>query len=123
MVQHGASTLPNDLFGEFPKHKTLEIHLATGLQNIVFDNLPQNLKDEIYGWLNNNHQAEWNKALSHEQNIYKTRKKALANFKSKLWNLSIPEKQPILKNLEKELEIIFQKLNIVETREVLEKYI
>ncbi|WP_052569230.1 hypothetical protein [Ktedonobacter racemifer] len=30
VVQHGASTLPNELFDQFPRHQTLEIHLATG---------------------------------------------------------------------------------------------
>ena len=115
--------MPIELFDQFPKHKTLEVHLATGLQNIVFDSLPKELRAEIYAWLDSNHPAEWDEGLSHEQNIYKTRKKALVNFKSKLWNLSALEKQPILENLEKELEIIFEKLNIVGTREVLEKYI
>jgi hypothetical protein len=85
--------------------------------------MSQSLREEIYGWLDSNHQAEWDDALSHEQNIYKTRKKALANFKSKLWNLSVTEKQPILENLEKELEIIFEKLNVSGTREILEKHI
>ncbi|OLC79681.1 MAG: aldolase, partial [Gemmatimonadetes bacterium 13_1_40CM_4_69_8] len=36
-VQHGASTLPPDAFGHFPKCEAIEIHLATNFQNIVFD--------------------------------------------------------------------------------------
>src|SRR5687767_15175761 len=36
-VQHGASTLPADAFGNFPRIETAEIHLATNFQNIVFD--------------------------------------------------------------------------------------
>ena len=36
-VQHGASTLPDESFGEFPKHGCVEIHLATGFQNAIFD--------------------------------------------------------------------------------------
>ena len=41
-VQHGASTLPDDLFNKFPEVKTLEIHLATGFQNIVY---------QVAGWM------------------------------------------------------------------------
>jgi len=36
-VQHGASTLPSELFGEFPKRGACEIHLATEFQNMIFD--------------------------------------------------------------------------------------
>jgi fructose/tagatose bisphosphate aldolase len=36
-VQHGASTLPSNAFGNFPRIETCEIHLATNFQNIVFD--------------------------------------------------------------------------------------
>ncbi len=123
VVQHGASTLPNDLFGEFPKHKTLEIHLATGFQNIVFDNMPNDLREEIYAWLDENHQAEWDGALSREQNIYKTRKRALGPFKKKLWELSDKEKQPIIENLEKQLTFLFEKLNVFNTKQTLEQYV
>ena len=36
-VQHGASTLPEEAFHHFPEHGTAEIHLATGFQNILYD--------------------------------------------------------------------------------------
>ena len=36
-VQHGASTLPDELFHRFPKVETAEIHLATGFQNALYD--------------------------------------------------------------------------------------
>jgi len=58
-VQHGASTLSNELFNHFPKNNALEIHLATGFQNIVYDNIPVGLKKEIYQWLKENCQDEW----------------------------------------------------------------
>ena len=45
-VQHGASTLPSNAFGNFPRIETAEIHLATNFQNIVFDHprLPADLQ-------------------------------------------------------------------------------
>jgi fructose/tagatose bisphosphate aldolase len=39
-VQHGASTLPPTAFNKFPEIGTVEIHLATNFQNIIYDNLP-----------------------------------------------------------------------------------
>ena len=45
-VQHGASTLPDELFDRFPEVETAEIHLATGFQNMLFDHpaFPAELK-------------------------------------------------------------------------------
>src|SRR3990167_431755 len=51
-VQHGASTLPEDLFYKFSQINILEIHLATGFQNTVYDNLPVALKEKMYEWIN-----------------------------------------------------------------------
>src|SRR4029078_5296967 len=36
-VQHGASTLPDELFHRFPAVEAAEIHLATGFQNALFE--------------------------------------------------------------------------------------
>ena len=36
-VQHGASTLPDELFHRFPAVETAEIHLATGFQNTLYE--------------------------------------------------------------------------------------
>src|SRR5690606_3900669 len=44
-VQHGASTLPAEAFGRFPEVETAEIHLATGFQNLLFDHLPDDLRE------------------------------------------------------------------------------
>src|SRR5262249_10257246 len=51
-VQHGASTLPAEAFGEFPKVGTMEVHLATEFQNIALDggHFPADLKEEVRKW-------------------------------------------------------------------------
>src|SRR5207248_9107221 len=46
-VQHGASTLPDTAFDNFPKRETAEIHLATNFQNMLYDHLPEPLRAEI----------------------------------------------------------------------------
>lgn len=86
-VQHGASTLPDDAFHNFPRTETAEIHLATNFQNMLYDHLPQALRDEIYAWLRENAKDERKSTDSDEQFFYKTRKKALGPFKASLWAL------------------------------------
>ncbi|MEO6486405.1 MAG: class II fructose-bisphosphate aldolase [Thermoanaerobaculia bacterium] len=48
-VQHGASTLPETVFNKFPESTAVEIHLATGFQNMVLDapSLPNEMKEAI----------------------------------------------------------------------------
>jgi fructose-bisphosphate aldolase, class II len=83
-VQHGASTLPDTAFGNFPQTETAEIHLATNFQNMLFDHLPESLREEIYTWLDDNAKDERKATDSDEQFYYKTRKKALGPFKRQL---------------------------------------
>ncbi len=122
-VQHGASTLPNDLFDKFVTAGTLEIHLATGFQNIVYDNLPSDLKETMYRWISDTLQSEREKGWSDDQFMYKTRKKALGPFKKELWFLGKEEKTPILEKLEAQFNLLFEKLNVVNTKNVVGKYI
>src|SRR6266568_2163299 len=88
-VQHGASTLPHDAFGNFPKCEAIEIHLATNFQTIVLDHpaLPAPLKKEIAEWVKVECKDEWKKGDTEEQFLYKSRKKAIGPFKRKLWDL------------------------------------
>jgi fructose/tagatose bisphosphate aldolase len=87
-VQHGASTLPDGAFNNFPKCETAEIHLATGFQNMLYDGMPSALREEIYAWLRTNAADERKPKDSEEQFLYKTRKKALGPFKRQLWDLA-----------------------------------
>src|SRR5262249_45845442 len=87
-VQHGASTLPDAAFHNFPKRETAEIHLATNFQNMLFDLIPAELRGEIYSGLSENAKDEGKSTDSDEQFCYKTRKKALGPFKQRLWNVT-----------------------------------
>lgn len=122
-VQHGASTLPLSAFDHFVENLTLEIHLATGLQNIVYDTMPVNLKEEMYVWIKDNAATEREEGWTDDQFIYKTRKKALGPFKQRLWDLSDADKAPIIAKLTEQLSTIFEKLNIFNTRKTVQKYI
>ncbi|HET6578188.1 MAG TPA: class II fructose-bisphosphate aldolase, partial [Gemmatimonadales bacterium] len=89
-VQHGASTLPPDAFGNFPRIETAEIHLATNFQNIVFDHarLPADLRERLRRWVDENAAGERKSGDTAEQFYYKSRKKAIGPFKRELWSLS-----------------------------------
>lgn len=116
-VQHGASTLPDELFDKFPQVNTLEIHLATGFQNIIYQHLPQGLKNRIYSWIKENLKTEWKQGQTEKQFIYKTRKKALGPFKKELWDLPQTVKKTMMKNLKKKFELIFGKLKVFQTKD------
>ncbi len=122
VVQHGASTLPNELFNEFPKNNTLEIHLATGFQNIVYDNIPNDLRTKIYDWIKKTLLDEKEQGWSDEQFAYRTRKKAFGPFKKDLWTLSNNDKKPILDALEKQFTFLFEKLGVFNTKNFIDQY-
>ncbi|OGK72503.1 hypothetical protein A2446_03005 [Candidatus Roizmanbacteria bacterium RIFOXYC2_FULL_38_9] len=122
-VQHGASTLPEALFGKFPETRTLEIHLATGFQNTIYEHLPTILKDKTYTWLKENCAKERKEGQTDEQFIYTTRKKACGPFKKELWGLSEEEKKPIREALEKQFLSMFTKLQVLQTKEKIQSYV
>ncbi len=119
-VQHGASTLPSDLFNKFPELETAEIHLATDFQNMIYDNelFPEDFKKEIYAHLRKNFASEKKETDTDEQFIYKTRKKGFGEFKSKFWDLSNEIRTEIGSQLQKKVEHLFTQLKVEDTLEV-----
>ncbi len=124
-VQHGASTLPEEVFNKFPESEAVEIHLATGFQNMVLDapSLPQEMKNEIRDFCFKNCADERKSGETDEQFVYKTRKKAIGPFKRRMWELPAQNKQPIIDTLEKKFEFLMEKLGVFDTRDVVERYV
>ena len=122
-VQHGASTLPSDLFNKFPELETAEIHLATDFQNMIYDNelFPEDFKKEIYVHLRKNFASEKKETDTDEQFIYKTRKKGFGEFKSKFWDLSNEIRTEIGSQLQKKVEQLFTQLKVEDTLEITKK--
>ena len=114
-VQHGASTLPDTAFNNFPKREVAEIHLATNFQNMLFDHLPDALRTEIYAWLRENAKDERKPTDSDEQFFYKTRKKALGPFKRKLWDLPADVKSRLAAAYDEKFAFLFEQLAIGNT--------
>lgn len=122
-VQHGASTLPLDMFNRFPEVGTVEVHLATGFQNTVFNNLPGTMQKDIYDWTVKNCAADRKPEWNDDQLVYKMRKKANKPFKKVLWDLGESDKKKVMDALEAEFRTIFAKLNIKDSAAVVSRYV
>ena len=124
-VQHGASTLPNTAFGNFPRVETCEIHLATNFQNMIYDHplFPKDLGERIHAWLDENTQKERKEQDSDAQFYYKTRKKAIGPFKQELWSLPEDVRHAIAADLEKTFSFLFEQLNVNGTATLVDRHI
>jgi fructose/tagatose bisphosphate aldolase len=124
-VQHGASTLPEEVFNNFPDNDAVEIHLATGFQNMILDaeTLPGEMKSSIRDFCFANCADERKSGETDEQFVYKTRKKALGPFKQQMWELPESQKRPIVEAIERKFEFLMEKLGVYGTRDIIEKYV
>ncbi len=123
-VQHGASTLDDEMLPLFPQAEAVEIHLATGFQNLIFDHpeFPDELKQRMYIWLDENQVKEKAAGMTTEQFHYKLRKKCWGQFKSELWNLPDQIKSHIRQALVDRFEFIFQQLGIAQVKALIEEH-
>jgi hypothetical protein len=122
-VQHGASTLPEDAFHNFPKRETAEIHLATNFQNMFFDHLPATLRDEMYAWLRENAKDERKAGDTDEQFFYKSRKKAIGPFKRQLWELPAEARRAVDTLYDRKFRFLFDQLAIGGTKDIVARYV
>ena len=124
-VQHGASTLPQDLFHKFPELETAEIHLATDFQNMIYGSelFPTSFKEKIYTHLREKFRSEQKSGETDEQFIYKTRKKGFGEFKQDFWGLSNEIREGIGEELESKMDFLFKKLAVQNTKDYVKENI
>jgi len=122
-VQHGASTLPDELFHRFPAVETAEIHLATGFQNALYDHpaFPGELMAEIEEWCRQNAADERKDGQTEDQFLYTTRKKAIGPFKRQLWDLET--KGEILAAQSRKIGFLFTELGVNGSMEMVEHHV
>jgi hypothetical protein len=122
-VQHGASTLPDDMFHKFPATGCAEIHLATGFQNALYEHpaFPAELHKAIEEWVFANCQDERKPGQTDIQFVYTGRKKAIGPFKRQLWDL--PAKNEILVSQAAKIDFLFKQLGTPGSRALVEKYV
>jgi len=124
-VQHGASTLPPEDFHKFVEYEAAEVHLATEFQNMIYESkyFPADLKQKIYAWLKVNAANEAKQGETEDQFLYKTRKKALGPFKKEIMGLPQETRDAIAAELENKFDFLFKQLNVVNKRDLLNKYV
>jgi fructose/tagatose bisphosphate aldolase len=124
-VQHGASTLPSNAFGNFPRIETAEIHLATNFQNIVFDHprLAPELRERLRAWVDENAAGERKSSDTNEQFYYKSRKKAIGPFKREFWSLPEEIRTAIAADLERTFAFLFEQLNVNGTADHIHRFV
>lgn len=125
VVQHGASTLPESMFSEFPKYGAIEIHLSTGWQNMIMDHadFPKDLKSEIYAWLDKTKASERNPGETDSQFYYRVRKRAWGEFKPKFDEIGSMFKEIIKNEMKSRCINLFNQLKVSGTMSVVTKYV
>lgn len=124
-VQHGASTLGEKLFDQFPKHDAIEIHLATEFQRIVFDHprFPKELREKIHAWIRSTKPPEWKEGAPEPQNIEKCIKRAWGPHKREIWSLPPDDHRAVIGSLEAKFQTLFKLLNVPGTAGVVREFV
>ena len=124
-VQHGASTLPAEAFGEFPKHGAAEVHLATEFQNIALDHpeFPGDLRAAMYAWVASHCAADRKAGMTDAQFFYKARKNAWGPFKAETWGLPEAARGAIGTTLRAKFESLFRQLGVAGRRAVAARFV
>jgi hypothetical protein len=99
------------------------VHLATGFQNIIYDSpaLPKEFKEEVYNFIKTEYAKEKKADQTEEQFIYSTRKKGFGPLKKKWWDLPSSIKDSIMKELEERFALLFEKLKVVNSSDIVRK--
>jgi fructose/tagatose bisphosphate aldolase len=124
-VQHGASTLPPDAFSLFPKHGAVEVHLATGFQNILYEHAfkVKGLQATVERFLVDNFVSEWKQGQTFVQFSYSTRKKALGPMKYAFWTLPEDVRAAAAEELYDQFTFLFEQLGVKDTQDIIAQYI
>ncbi len=122
-VQHGASTLPEDMFDKFPQNEAIEVHLATNFMNKWFETITPAFRKEIYAWLDVNAASERKAGQTDEQFYYKARKNAVGAFKAKSYSMPKDELAAVEAAWAGQFEKLFNLLGLTNTRQYIDRHI
>ncbi len=124
-VQHGASTLPEEAFHKFPEEGCLEIHLATGFQNIIYEHpqFPDDLRQRIYDYLKEEKASRWKEDQTEEQFIYNNRKRAFGTFKKEVWDIPEENREEIREALGEKFGFLFDQLDAGDTTDLVAQHV
>ena len=122
-VQHGASTVAEENFHHFVQNEAIEVHLATNFATMFFDNIPADLRKEMYAWLDVNSAGDRKAGMTDEQFYYKSRKNAIGPFKAQSYALPEAEKAKLGAAWEAQFDKLFHLLGMKDTKQYTDKFI
>ncbi|MEE8110426.1 MAG: class II fructose-bisphosphate aldolase, partial [bacterium] len=122
-VQHGASTLPEEAFGQFVESGASEVHLATAFQNMIYERIPDDLREEVHSYVLKTFESNRKEGDTDEQLTYNERKRAFGLFKRQFWDLPEEVRSRIRTDLEGQFGFLFEKLSVVNTREAVDRFV
>ncbi len=123
-VQHGASTLPEAMFGRFPEVGTAEVHLATGFQNLVFDHprFPPDLLREMEAYALTKLGQDRRPGESDAQFLHLARRKLWGPFQASLWEIEAEPLVEIRESLTSRFRALMRSLRASGLRPAVEGY-
>lgn len=122
-VQHGASTLPDEVFHKFVEYDTVEVHLATGFQDITMDSMPKDLIETLYDWVRTNCAGERKPEQTEIQFLLASRKKSWGPNKEMVWRMDEETRRRAAERLEAKFTFLFEQLNLADTQDLVERFV
>jgi hypothetical protein len=128
VVQHGASTLAPDQFRQLPDAGAIEVHLATAIQNTIFDHpaFPADLRARMVAELGNEvahaeggHHGS-SVELTPQQRFVQNRWLAWGRYKEELWSIPQPTRDTLSLACEEWFTHLFTALKVAGRRGELE---
>jgi hypothetical protein len=94
----------------------VEIHLATGFQNMIYENAPAGMVEAAYDYVRANFKQK--EGQTDDQFFYSERKRAFGPLKQQWWDLPAAAQARIGDLLQDQFEFLFDQLNIKDTKKV-----
>jgi hypothetical protein len=124
-VQHGASTLPEELYPRFPAVGCAEVHLATGFQDAVLDHpaFPPALRQEMEDWTLRELAPERTASETNVQFVRRARRKAWGPFRQRCWEIDAELRPAMFGDLEERFARLFGLLGVSGSADAVQRYV
>jgi fructose/tagatose bisphosphate aldolase len=130
LVQHGASTLRMEDLAQLPAAGVVEVHLATQIQNILFDHpaFPLALRNQMKAELVSTTRGaegdhlDQSEELTEAQRFYQARWAAWGLYKTEIWQLPPDVLLQVGESLAEWATSIFQALQVTDRNQVLRDF-
>ncbi len=125
VVLHEISTLTEQSLKQLPTMQVLEAHATSNLQDCILDSphLPEELRQEIHGYLKDSHRALWREGITEEQFLYATRKACFGPFKKKFWDLDSDVKAALIEKLQEKITALLHTFALAETKALVREFV